>query len=178
MIPAAAVAANTVSEADYPRDALLRGEQGVVIVSFRVDRDGYPELCRVAQSSGHPSLDRASCRLVIDRFIFKPKPGAASPVLLTKRIRWQIAQDQRDQVRQPAGAPATASVARPFGWLVLAMCGAYLLSGATRIGRGPGLNERTQARIALSLGQPIANDAPVLGAMLLATLTAIAALLF
>ena len=177
MIPAPVVAANTVSEADYPRDALLRGEQGVVTVSFRVDRDGYPELCRVAQSSGHPSLDRASCRLVIDRFIFKPKPGAASPAQRTQRIRWQIEQDQRDQVRQPAGARATASVARPFGWLVLAMCGAYLLAGATRIGREPGSNGRTPARIALSLGQPIASDAPVLAAMLLATLTAIAALL-
>ena len=41
----------------YPSEAQERGEEGVVLLSFSVDRDGHVLARRVMQSSGYPALD-------------------------------------------------------------------------------------------------------------------------
>jgi protein TonB len=41
----------------YPSDAQSRGEEGVVLLSFSVDRDGHVLAHRIVRSSGHPELD-------------------------------------------------------------------------------------------------------------------------
>ena len=50
----------------YPRLARARQLEGVSVVSFTIGRDGEPEGLEVADSSGHPSLDRAAKRCVRD----------------------------------------------------------------------------------------------------------------
>jgi periplasmic protein TonB len=41
----------------YPSDAQSRGEEGVVMLSFSVDRTGHVLAHRIERSSGHPDLD-------------------------------------------------------------------------------------------------------------------------
>jgi protein TonB len=45
---------------DYPAAARARGEKGVVQVAFSIDRQGRVISSRVAQASGHASLDKAA----------------------------------------------------------------------------------------------------------------------
>lgn len=43
---------------DYPRSAMVRGEEGVVLLYFVIGRDGLVQEHRIHQSSGHEVLDR------------------------------------------------------------------------------------------------------------------------
>ena len=49
---------------NYPRSAALRGEQGTVALSLRIDRRGRLAAAEVARTSGHQALDRAAMRWV------------------------------------------------------------------------------------------------------------------
>ena len=50
----------------YPSEAQSRGEEGVVMLSFSVDRTGHVLAHRVVQSSGYPELD-SEVMTMIDR---------------------------------------------------------------------------------------------------------------
>ncbi|KFN50263.1 energy transducer TonB [Arenimonas composti] len=56
----------------YPRNALRRGEEGLVVLRVRVDEGGHPVEVTIEQSSGHRELDRAARDTVADRWRFRP----------------------------------------------------------------------------------------------------------
>lgn len=60
----------------YPRDARIRHEEGTVAVRFRMTRNGDVQDCALVRSSGHGSLDRAACELVLRAQPLPPPPPA------------------------------------------------------------------------------------------------------
>lgn len=78
---------------DYPLQALRNLEQGTVAAVVRVGADGRVMDCIVVQSSGSPSLDLQTCRIIWTRARFEPaRDGKGRPVesALRQRIRWQL----------------------------------------------------------------------------------------
>ena len=58
----------------YPSEALSRKEEGIVLLSFSIDRSGHVLAHRIARSSGHPDLDNE----VMD-MIMRAEPLPAFP---------------------------------------------------------------------------------------------------
>ncbi|MEH6660650.1 MAG: TonB family protein [Parasphingorhabdus sp.] len=77
-----------ISRKDIPRAVWKSGNRGNVVAHFTVGADGRASDCRIRQSSGHPTLDATTCKLIEQRFRFEP------------------ARDARGR-----------AVARPYGWL-------------------------------------------------------------
>ena len=57
---------------DYPKRLGNTGIGGLVGVIFRVEVNGRASRCRVLRSSGIPELDTLTCRLIEQRFRFRP----------------------------------------------------------------------------------------------------------
>lgn len=77
----------------YPPAALAAGEQGVVGFEVKLDRDGYGTECRVIRSSGHKRLDDETCRLVLDRGVFKgvtTEDGRRTAVVTQGVVNWVL----------------------------------------------------------------------------------------
>ncbi len=68
--------AGRITDADYPRDARANRAEGEVAVVLLVRPDGRVGDCRVDRSSGDPSLDAATCRLIQSRFRYRPAEDA------------------------------------------------------------------------------------------------------
>jgi protein TonB len=64
--------AGALTDADYARTSHPRGAEGTVYIAFRVRADGSVDQCSVTRSSGYPAIDAATCRLVEQRFRFRP----------------------------------------------------------------------------------------------------------
>lgn len=78
---------------DYPPEAWRNGEQGTVAVKLTVGPDGKVADCIVTHSSGSPSLDVQTCRILWTRAQFSPARDAeGNPVRDTynQRIRWEL----------------------------------------------------------------------------------------
>lgn len=65
-----------LKDSDYPLAAGEQGISGVVGVRFVVAVDGRVPRCRVTRSSGSPLLDETTCRLIVERYRFKPAHDA------------------------------------------------------------------------------------------------------
>ena len=76
--------AGTFTDRDYRRAG---GVAGRVIVSMRVRRDGRVDNCRVARSSGYAVIDDSTCRLIQQRFRFRPARNAAGQPV-DAEIQW------------------------------------------------------------------------------------------
>jgi periplasmic protein TonB len=78
---------------DFPRSGADERDGRFVIVRFAVGPDGRVANCRVAQSSGNPEVDAITCRLIEQRFRYRPaRDGAGRPVSDVtgwKQWRWQ-----------------------------------------------------------------------------------------
>lgn len=61
-----------LTHADYRRARPPAGAAGTVSVTFRVRTDGRVGGCSVLRSSGYAVFDRATCRLIEERFRFRP----------------------------------------------------------------------------------------------------------
>jgi len=61
-----------IKDKDYPESAKAAGAQGVVWVRFTVMVDGRAANCRVLRSSGNAAIDETTCRLIQERFRYKP----------------------------------------------------------------------------------------------------------
>jgi len=61
-----------IKDKDYPESAKAAGAQGVVWVRFTVLTTGRAANCRVTRSSGNSAIDETTCRLIQDRFRYKP----------------------------------------------------------------------------------------------------------
>lgn len=67
----------TIRDRDYPREASRARASGEVEVRFTIEASGRVTGCRVSRSSGDASLDETTCRLIEQRFRFKPATNAA-----------------------------------------------------------------------------------------------------
>lgn len=61
-----------MSYRDLPEGVLGLGEEASVEVVYAVNPDGRASNCRAEHSSGYPLLDNLACRLIEQRFRFKP----------------------------------------------------------------------------------------------------------
>jgi TonB family protein len=106
----------------YPADAVSRQEQGTVIVSFTVDRNGNLLDSQIKQSSGSGSLDREVLELLsrINRFPPLPSDYTKDTISLTIPIKFSLhkAPDQQPSATltilsapSPAPSPPTQSTA-------------------------------------------------------------------
>lgn len=64
--------AGEITSRDYPRDLREAGIGGRVGVLFTVGVDGRVTRCSVTRSSGAPELDQLTCRLIQQRFRYRP----------------------------------------------------------------------------------------------------------
>lgn len=64
--------AGSIGQSDYPRDLRDRGVGGRVEFTFTVEPSGRVGRCTVTRSSGVPELDSLTCRLVRQRFVYRP----------------------------------------------------------------------------------------------------------
>jgi protein TonB len=83
----------TIRHADYPEPAKEAGAQGRVWVRYTVQVDGRVGNCRILRSSGNASLDETTCRLIQQRFLFRPaKDERGRPVQadLVEGHEWDI----------------------------------------------------------------------------------------
>jgi len=81
------------SDADYPAEAIRRGEQGIVAYALNVDEAGRVSACRITESSGSAVLDEATCRILRERARFTPardRRGRAVPDRVAGRTRWVL----------------------------------------------------------------------------------------
>lgn len=67
----------TIRNRDYPKDASRARIGGEVEVRFTIQPTGRVSGCRVTRSSGDSSLDATTCRLIEERFHFRPAMDAA-----------------------------------------------------------------------------------------------------
>ena len=63
----------------YPSEALSRSEEGIVLLSFSIDRSGHVLARHIARSSGHPDLDNE----VMD-MIMRAEPLPAFPASMSQ----------------------------------------------------------------------------------------------
>ena len=97
--PAAAVPRNGplgwISNTDYPRRDLTRGNEGSVAYTLVIGSDGMVDACEITASSGHSGLDNATCQLIERRARFDPATGSAgTPIVGTfaGSVTWEIPQ--------------------------------------------------------------------------------------
>ena len=64
--------AGEIRPSDYPRDLRDRGVGGRVGMVFTVGTNGRVTSCTVTRSSGVPELDSLTCRLIQQRFVYRP----------------------------------------------------------------------------------------------------------
>ncbi|WP_282949642.1 MULTISPECIES: energy transducer TonB [unclassified Sphingopyxis] len=77
----AAWRSGTIRDSDYPREASRARVGGEVEVRFTIEATGRVTGCRVSRSSGDASLDATTCRLIEERFLFKPATNAAGEAI-------------------------------------------------------------------------------------------------
>jgi protein TonB len=65
-----------IRNSDFPRDALRVGEEGALTTRYTVGVDGRVTECTVVRSSGSAVLDATTCRLIRERFRFRPARDA------------------------------------------------------------------------------------------------------
>ena len=82
------------SHDDYPESAILLGQEGTVQARVTVGTDGRPTDCTVIRSSGHESLDAATCNAVMSRARFAPgRDDGGRPIVshvTTPPVTWRI----------------------------------------------------------------------------------------
>ena len=78
---------------DYPAEALRTEQEGAVAIDLAVTADGTITGCTVAQSSGFPGLDAATCQLAVARGQAQPgtdRYGDPASGLARFRITWKL----------------------------------------------------------------------------------------
>ena len=73
--------AGALTNADYARSGVPRGAAGTVLIAFRVRSDGTVDRCSTIRSSGNSTIDRETCRLVEQRFRFRPARDASGQAI-------------------------------------------------------------------------------------------------
>jgi protein TonB len=82
-----------IHNSDYPPNAFKDRAGGTVGLRFVVAPNGRVSECGVTRSSGRDDLDAITCRLIQQRFRYKPAlnaQGQAVPAVVTGEHVWQI----------------------------------------------------------------------------------------
>jgi len=82
-----------IKDSDYPHDLSETGVSGTVSVRYRVGIDGRVNDCLVTHSSGSNALDVLTCRLIEQRFRFRPsrdEDGRPVPSFIVENHSWII----------------------------------------------------------------------------------------
>jgi TonB family protein len=105
-VPAAAQAPRIINipPYEYPADVAPGPDPLNVQVRYELGDDGRFTLCEVRRSSGHPSIDAASCRLLQERARFRPERGTRRGTL---RLHWLA---MGGDSLNPPGAPIPVSI--------------------------------------------------------------------
>lgn len=85
-----------LKDSDYPLEAGEQGVSGIVGVRFVVAVDGRVPRCRVTRSSGSALLDATTCRLIVERYRFKPAHDARGRPFesqIVENEEWVIERD-------------------------------------------------------------------------------------
>jgi periplasmic protein TonB len=79
----------------YPKEALKRKQEGLVVLSVLVAAGGKPQLVEILQSSGHPLLDEAAIQ-VVKKWRFTPARIGSTQVIsrVEVPIRFKLANNQ------------------------------------------------------------------------------------
>jgi protein TonB len=83
----------SLRDRDYPPAARREGAEGVVYVRFTVGADGRVGGCTVTRSSGHAALDTTTCRLIEERFRYRPardSQGRPVPETISLFYQWGL----------------------------------------------------------------------------------------
>jgi protein TonB len=86
---------------DLPRDLRAAHRGGDLELTYRVNIDGRVSNCRIVHSSGIPSLDAQTCRLITERFRFRPSrdaEGRPVPANIIEMHGWDPAPDDVEDV--------------------------------------------------------------------------------
>ena len=79
---------------DYPADAQRNGEEGTVQAELAVDPRGRVSRCLIIRSSGHSSLDKATCNILERRARFRPardrNGDAVGDRVITPPVVWRL----------------------------------------------------------------------------------------
>lgn len=86
--------ANWITADDYPSAEFSNDIGGTVAITWRIETDGRVGDCRVVSTSGHPELDQAACKAVVQRGHYKPAIGLDGKPMAThstRRVVWRPA---------------------------------------------------------------------------------------
>lgn len=78
---------------DYPYEALLLEQEGLVAARLSLAATGLPVDCAIEVSSGFPSLDTATCKALMMRARFAPaqeKAENSAPFTYARRVIWRL----------------------------------------------------------------------------------------
>lgn len=92
-----------IRNSDYPRGAIAAGASGTVGLRFVVGTDGRVSDCRVTRSSGRSDLDTVTCRLIMQRFRYRPardERGRPVPDTVTGEHEWLYTEREPDIVEE------------------------------------------------------------------------------
>ncbi|MEL1249815.1 energy transducer TonB [Aurantiacibacter gilvus] len=85
--------AGWITNADYPRRALMRDMEGTAGYRLVVGSNGRVNDCQITRSTGHSVLDRGTCRQLESRARFEPAKNNRGDVVVgtyTGQVTWQI----------------------------------------------------------------------------------------
>jgi protein TonB len=87
-----------IKNSDYPRAAFDANASGTVSVEYTVTTKGRATNCSVTRSSGNVDLDRATCRLIEERFRYEPSRdarGNAVESAIVENHSWTVHRDEQ-----------------------------------------------------------------------------------
>jgi protein TonB len=82
-----------ISNRDYPNDARVAGEEGMVGFRIDIDTQGQPTACTITASTGSASLDRRTCDVLMRRARFTPHYDVNDVPIASRwnqRFRWAL----------------------------------------------------------------------------------------
>lgn len=99
----------TITNDDYPLEAIRAGAEGSVHLLVAVGVDGRVAGVRVERSSGHEALDSVTCAIVVRRFRYAPaEDGSGNPIESEVRqtVTWRLDEEEDEAPPpEPAGPP-------------------------------------------------------------------------
>lgn len=90
-----------LNTSDLPEEVFVNGFNGTVGVRYMVATNGRVPTCQVTRSSGNTTVDEITCRLIRERFRFRPsRDGRGGPVnaWIVENHTWEIEADREEVV--------------------------------------------------------------------------------
>lgn len=85
-----------VTTEDYPSEAVRGAWHGRTSYELKVGVDGRVDDCSITQSSGHPVLDKKTCKILRKRARFEPPKddqGNSVPSIFRSALNWRLPQE-------------------------------------------------------------------------------------